>query len=395
MVKNPLTVAWISDFPVEWLPDVPAPLRALPRRHPATWLMTLLSEFEKNASLRLHIILLRKNIARDFSFEQKAVTFHILKTFPFMRLGSLFWWDTFLIRRKCRRIQPDLVHAWGSETGATLVADRLGHPYVATVQGLLRWYKEIVPLAPYERFTESLERRSLLRAPVVTAESTFTVQYLRAHYPHSQVCHVEHAPDWAFYHVQRTPRTKPFHFISNGTLGYRKGTDFLFRALDSLTTEFPFKLTVICGPNPDYLRTLRSTVSDELWRRVEFKHHLIPAEIAKELETPAMMLMPTRADTGPMAVKEAAVAGVPVVASRVGGIPDYVTHGRNGFLFPAGDLDGFVRAIKDACAHPLFSQGRVEPETLAKTRAYLSPKSMAENFLKAYREALAASQYAR
>jgi hypothetical protein len=50
VLPSRLTVAWISDFPVEWLPDIPEPLRALPRHHPATWPLVLLSEFEKNQS---------------------------------------------------------------------------------------------------------------------------------------------------------------------------------------------------------------------------------------------------------------------------------------------------------------------------------------------------------
>jgi glycosyltransferase involved in cell wall biosynthesis len=152
--------------------------------------------------------------------------------------------------------------------------------------------------------------------------------------------------------------------------------------------ERPFKLTLICGPNPAYLESLRASVSAELWRRVEFKHHLLPHEIARELETPTLMLMPTRADVSPNAVKEALVAGMPVVASRVGGIPDYLVPGKNGLMFEVDDLPGFVKAIQEACAHPLFGKGQVDPETLSKTREYLSPERMAENFLAAYRAAL-------
>src|SRR6266545_1025287 len=79
MASPPLTVAWISDFPVEWLPDVPGELRSLPRPHPMTWMTVLLSEFEKNPSLRLQVIALRKAIDRDFSFERIGVVFHLLK----------------------------------------------------------------------------------------------------------------------------------------------------------------------------------------------------------------------------------------------------------------------------------------------------------------------------
>ncbi|MGD0253003.1 MAG: glycosyltransferase family 4 protein [Verrucomicrobiota bacterium] len=394
MVKNPLTVAWISDFPVEWLPDLPEPLRLLPRQHPATWQMVLLSEFEKNPALRVHVILMRRRIARSFSFERNGTVFHILKAPASLRLLSLFWLDTYLIKRVCQRIKPDLVHAWGSERGAVLVAHRLGYPYVATVQGLLSWYKEISPPHPYERFAELLERRSFPRAPVITTESAFAVEYLKQRYHCRQVRQAEHAPNWAFHQVQRRPVVSPIRFISVGTLGYRKGTDLLLKALDQLHSEIPFKLTVICGPNPDYVNSLRPTVSAELWQRVEFKNHLLPAEIAKELETPTLMLLPTRADVSPNAVKEALVAGMPVVASRVGGIPDYLIHGRNGFMFPVGDLKGFVRAIKDACAHPLFGKGLVEPAALAQTRAYLSPERMAGNFLDAYEAALTAAKNA-
>lgn len=388
MANNPLTVAWISDFPVEWLPDLPEPLRALPRRHPATWQRTMLSEFENDASVRLHVISLQKKIARDVSFARNNVTFHVLKSLPMMRLGSLFWLDTFLIRRLCRRIKPDLIHAWGSEKGAALIAHRLAYPYVATVQGLFSWYKTKAPLTPSERVLELLERRSLRKASIVTGESTFTVRYLMAHFPHLQVRHVEQAPNWAFHHVLRRPQTNPFHFIFNGVLCYRKGTDLLFAALDRLTPVFPFRLTVICGPDPDYLNSMRSSVSGETWKRIEFKHHLQPHQIVGELETPAMMLMPTRADTGPMAVKEAALAGVPVVASDVGGIPDYVLPGKNGFLFPSNDVSEFVRAIKSACEHPLFGKGLVNADTLARLRADLSPTTAAHRIMEAYKAAL-------
>ena len=122
---------------------------------------------------------------------------------------------------------------------------------------------------------------------------------------------------------------------------------------------------------------------------MEFKHHIPPHEVARELASATMLLLPTRADTGPTAVKEAVVAGVPVVASDVGGVPDYIVSGKNGLMFPPGDLLKFIDAIRSACAHPLFSRGLVDAETLAQRRAYLSPERMAKAFLAAYQTALA------
>lgn len=99
-------------------------------------------------------------------------------------------------------------------------------------------------------------------------------------------------------------------------------------------------------------------------------------------------LFPARVDNSPNAVKEAVVAGVPVVASDIGGIPDFVTPGQNGVLFKSGDLKEFIQAIRQACNHPLFRFGRVAPESLTAARAYLSPARMGERFLEAYQATL-------
>ena len=139
MADRPLTVAWFSRLPVEWLPYVPEALRDSPRRHPATWQMVLLAEFEKNPALRVEVILLRRGLERSFQFERNGTVFHVLKAVPWLRVGSLFSANTWLIGQVCRRLRPDLVHAWGMEKCAPLVAHRLGWPYVMTVQGLFGW----------------------------------------------------------------------------------------------------------------------------------------------------------------------------------------------------------------------------------------------------------------
>ena len=391
MLEKPLTVAWISDFPVEWLPEVPEPLRGLPRRHPATWQMVLLSEFEQNPALRVHVILLRRRIGADLTFERKGVVFHVLKAPAWIRLASLFWADTLLIRRVCERIKPNLVHAWGIEKAAALIASRLDHPYLVTVQGLFAWYKQVVPLPAYYRFIAQLERLSLPRAPLVTTESTFAVQFLQQRFPGLQVHQAEHAPNRAFFQVQRRPQTNPVHFVVVGGLGFRKGTDLLFQALDRLTSELVFKLIIVSDPESDFLKSLRPKISPVVWERTEFRHHLLPHEVARALESPTLMLLPTRADVSPNAVKEAVVAGVPVVASDIGGVPDYVRPDENGVLFPAGDLESFVKAIRVALQHPLFNRGQVEPASLARSREYLSTARMAESFLAAYARALEAA----
>jgi glycosyltransferase involved in cell wall biosynthesis len=58
-----------------------------------------------------------------------------------------------------------------------------------------------------------------------------------------------------------------------------------------------------------------------------------------------VLCLPTRSDMSPQVLAEAAAAGLPAVASRIGGIPDMILEGETGFTVPAGDAAGFVAAL--------------------------------------------------
>ncbi|MEY2409893.1 MAG: hypothetical protein QOF48_2563 [Verrucomicrobiota bacterium] len=380
-----MTVAWLSFFPVEWLPDAPAAVRNLPRLHPSTWQRVLLEELEKEPSIRLHILVLRKQFAANQSFTRNGVVFHLIKTRGGMRAPSLFWHDTLLVKRALKTIRPDLLHAWGTEEGAALVASRLHYPYLVTIQGLMSWMSELFPLTIRERLAARLESVSLARAGVVTAESNFSAGFIRRKYPHLTVRHVDVTPARLFHRVERRPQTDPFRLVFVAGLGPRKGGDLLISALDRLKDEIPFELLVIGGAEPAFLGKMKSITSAAVWERVQFKNNLEPAQIAEELGRAALMVCPTRADTGPMAVKEAVVAGVPVVGSNVGGVPDYVIPGKNGLLFETGNLEACIQAIRSAWHHPLFGKGLVDANTLAELRQQLSVERMGRSFFETYR----------
>ena len=88
----------------------------------------------------------------------------------------------------------------------------------------------------------------------------------------------------------------------------------------------------------------------------------------------------------PLSVLEAWAAGLPVVVSRVGGLPELVTEGQTGLLFPAGDVV--------ACAAAL---GRVASAGVAATlgaagqdivRRRFDVRVMADAYQQSYRELL-------
>jgi glycosyltransferase involved in cell wall biosynthesis len=78
-----------------------------------------------------------------------------------------------------------------------------------------------------------------------------------------------------------------------------------------------------------------------------------------------LCVIPTWRDTLLIAAQEAQAYGLPVVSSRMAGIPDIVRHGETGYLLEAGDADGFVAAVGS-----LIRDSALRARMAAATRAH-------------------------
>ena len=129
-----------------------------------------------------------------------------------------------------------------------------------------------------------------------------------------------------------------------GRLGTRKGIYTLLEALVALKTRFP-RVLLLCGGDGelDEVRTqvgrlgLRENVKILGWVREPEKSAL--------LQSAAIYVLPSFAEGLPVSVLEAMAAGVPVISTPVGGIPEVITHGREGLLVPPGDVAALSEAI--------------------------------------------------
>lgn len=375
-----LRVLWISDFPIEWLPDAPEDA-LLKKQHSLSWQRVLFEQIVATLEIDLHTLVLRKSVSRDLDFDLRGVRFHLRHIAGGIRATTLFWADTMIVKRLVREVQPDVIHAWGSEKGAASVAGRLGVPYIVTVQGLMQWYAERIPLNRYERFAALLEKWSLPKANMVSTETPDAVRYLGK--KGVRATQIEHASAPIFFDVVRAPI--PGRLIFVGSFGFRKGADLVMAVLESMM-DLDWELVVVGAIEPPLQPVWDRMKSSEFGARFTLMSGLTAGRVADELSKATLEVFPTRADTSPNAVKEAAVAGVPVVGTRLGGIPDYVIHEKNGLIVECDDQSGLEAALRNALAHPLFSKGQVDPDTLRTVREYLSPQLMKSKFLDCYRK---------
>lgn len=383
--RRPLRVVWISHYPIEWMTSLPACLSGMPKGHPATWQRVLQEGLARDDSLELHIMVLSRFALCDHAWREGNTVYHVRKTRGGMRAPTIYWYDSLLLRGMISKVAPDVIHAWGTERGAGLVASRLDYPYLVTMQGLMSWYATLPGADMHTRLAGRLEKSVIKRAPpVITTESRYAVDFIRGINPRVRIEQIEHAAAPVFHQTARDPELSPLRFLFLGLPDHRKGFDVLLKALDQLASPISWRLTVTADADQPYCRQVLASVKPETRARIDFTGSLDQAKVAQSLARAGMLLFPTRADTSPNAVKEAAVVGVPVVATRVGGIPDYIEQGKNGLLVNPDDPQALAAAIQNALSHPALGSGRVDTETWTRVRDYLSPERMVTRFTSLY-----------
>ncbi len=148
-----------------------------------------------------------------------------------------------------------------------------------------------------------------------------------------------------FYPAYKEPLGENgLHVIFVGSLVQKKGLQDLIKALSDAELS-KVQLTVVGGGN--YAGRLKE-LSRELGLadRIRWLGVLSPRQVAQVLREADLLCLPSYTEGSPNVVKEAMASGLPIVATRVGGVPDLVHDNVNGFLYDPGD----IKALRDCIA---------------------------------------------
>ena len=149
--------------------------------------------------------------------------------------------------------------------------------------------------------------------------------------------------------VAATPRASldgdPPRVVSVGRLKAPKDFVGLVRALS--LADAPYRAAIV-GEGPD-----RSAVVQALHTYAASEHIALLGErsdVAEQLAQSDVFVLASRSEGMPLSVLEAMAAGLPVVASSVGGIPELVVSGETGLLVRPGDIDALAAALHTVLA---------------------------------------------
>ncbi|MFZ1655048.1 MAG: glycosyltransferase [Candidatus Moraniibacteriota bacterium] len=162
------------------------------------------------------------------------------------------------------------------------------------------------------------------------------------------------------------------HLLFIGRLSKEKGVATLIDACGLMAGAVPLKI-IGTGPDETMLRERARSISG-----VEFLGYQTGEAWEQSIQGARALVVPSIwYENMPYVVLEALSRGIPVIASNLGGVPERIQEGENGFLFEPGNTEDLVRAIRKLIEYS-------DPVTLSQ-RAY---ESVADARPEAYYQAI-------
>jgi glycosyltransferase involved in cell wall biosynthesis len=139
-----------------------------------------------------------------------------------------------------------------------------------------------------------------------------------------------------------------------------KGQDLLLDALTDVPLPWCLTLAGSLGVDPDFVARLRAAAAAAgIADRVRLSGPLRSAALRREYRAADLLVLASSAETYGMVVAEALAAGLPVVATAVGGVPEALGRtddGPPGLLVPAGDRSALAGALHAWLGDPALRQ---------------------------------------
>lgn len=181
------------------------------------------------------------------------------------------------------------------------------------------------------------------------------------------------------------PSQQPPEIVCVARLSEEKGLFVLLEALQQLAEQdVAFRCTLVGGgPLEDEIRRARDQRG--LQDRVEMVGAQPPTAVRAFYERASVVVLASFHEGIPVVLMEAMATERPVIATRVGGIPELIEDGKNGWLVPSKDPSALAEALREALTQPAVAAQRAAAGYATVDAEYRVERS-AERMVQLFRE---------
>jgi glycosyltransferase involved in cell wall biosynthesis len=290
-----------------------------------------------------------------------------------------------------QRYRPDVVHGQGVDLPG-FIAVHCGLPSVVTVHGILgeetRYEAGLSARVRSSLTGVLLERPTIRRATDLISISPYVSRHYR-NLMRGRVHEIPNPISQRYFDIKRDPERGRLLFA--GRIIRRKGVLDLVRAFGDAFEESDCLVLAGAATDRDYDRLVRQEAAHRgIIARVEFRGLVDEAAILEEFSRASALVLPSYQETAPMVIQQAMAAGIPVIATRICGIPDQIEDGATGLLYEAGAVDQLAGLIRRLRMDPLLAARIGEAARMAATGRYRAAP-VADATLRAYEAILCES----
>lgn len=315
----------------------------------------LMEGLARMADLDIHLVSLNDRLRSSVTFTDDGITYHYLPSQRRLTTLTGFVLPARRILRTLSHLEPDIVHAQDSLMYGAICL-RSPFPTVVSIHSALEEEAKYLD-SPASKARAAVHLRLLLYPTIRRARHIIQpTRYPENHYGHlteAKWHDVGNAIADRFFGVERDPHHGRILYC--GAVIRRKRLGDLVQALGRVAEVRDDFVLRVAGPIPEpeyHMEVMRAADASGLTPRIEYLGLLSQDELAAEYQAAHMLVLPSAQETSPMVIGEAMAAGVPVVATRVGGVGYLIEDGETGIVVAPGSIDqltdSVLRVLDDA-----------------------------------------------
>jgi glycosyltransferase involved in cell wall biosynthesis len=354
----------------------------------------LVSALSKHEELEIHVVSCTTDIEYDKVEKRGKVICHWISTKPNFYLLRLLFINQYKVKKEYDKIQPDIVHAQGFSEYALAKSKKI--PLLLSIHGIevyspkgkkLKSFSGLV--GNYRKiFSKYIAKLCIQKSNgIVSNGGDYIPSILNNIISTRKIYQIFNpiSPDF-FDHYKTSNSKRTLLWVGNIT--ERKNILDLVKVMEIVVQNIPDSKLVLVGriSDHDYFNRMELEIRNRnLTKKIIIKGQVEQKDLIEIYQTSSIFLLTSIEETAPMVVAQALASGLPVVATKVGGIPWMIDHGETGFVAELGEINKFAEYVLTIINNEeLMEKMKINAFITANNLFY--PSSVAINTLNAYKE---------